>query len=225
MVGLLIVVLVGLIVEQLDLGMVLLVVGVGVFVLFFLGMLWWCIGVLLGVVVVMVLVGWYFMYQYQCDCVMILFNLEFDLLGNGWYIIQLQIVVGFGGVFGKGWQYFMQLWLDFLFEYIIDFIFVVFFEEFGLVGVIGILVLYVFIIGCCLWIVMEVCDIYLCLFVGVIGMSFFVYVLVNGGMVVGMLLVVGVLMLLVSYGGILVVLLFIGFGVLMLIYVYCKMYD
>ncbi|OZB59299.1 MAG: rod shape-determining protein RodA [Lysobacterales bacterium 14-68-21] len=225
MVGLLIAIPAGLIAEQPDLGTALLVAGAGAFALFLSGMAWWRIGMLLAGAAAMVPVGWHFMHQYQRDRVMTLLNPESDPLGNGWHIIQSQIAVGSGGVFGKGWLHSTQSRLDFLPEHTTDFIFAVFSEEFGLVGVIGILVLYAFIIGRCLWIAMEARDTYSRLLAGAIGMSFFVYVLVNGGMVAGMLPVVGVPMPLVSYGGTSAVSLLTGFGVLMSIHANRKMHQ
>lgn len=225
MVGALIAIPAGLIAEQPDLGTALLVAGAGAFALFLSGMAWWRIGALLGAAAAMVPVGWHFMHQYQRDRVMTLLNPESDPLGNGWHIIQSQIAVGSGGVFGKGWQHSTQSRLDFLPEHTTDFIFAVFSEEFGLVGVIAILMLYAFIIGRCLWIAMEARDTYSRLLAGAIGMSFFVYVLVNGGMVAGMLPVVGVPMPLISYGGTSAVSLLTGFGVLMSIHANRKMHD
>ena len=224
-VGLLIAIPAGLIAEQPDLGTALLVAGAGAFALFLSGMAWWRIGLLLAAAAAMVPVGWHFMHQYQRDRVLTLLNPESDPLGNGWHIIQSQIAVGSGGVFGKGWLHSTQSRLDFLPEHTTDFIFAVFSEEFGLVGVIGILVLYAFIIGRCLWIAMEARDTYSRLLAGAIGMSFFVYVLVNGGMVAGMLPVVGVPMPLVSYGGTSAVSLLTGFGVLMSIHANRKMHQ
>lgn len=225
MVGLLIAIPAGLIAEQPDLGTALLVAGAGAFALFLSGMAWWRIGMLLAGAAAMVPVGWHFMHQYQRDRVMTLLNPESDPLGNGWHIIQSQIAVGSGGVFGKGWLHSTQSRLDFLPEHTTDFIFAVFSEEFGLVGVIGILVLYAFIIGRCLWIAMEARDTYSRLLAGAIGMSFFVYVLVNGGMVAGMLPVVGVPMPMVSYGGTSAVTLLVGFGMLMSIHAHRKRHD
>ncbi len=225
MVGALIAIPAGLIAEQPDLGTALLVAASGTFALFLSGMAWWRIGALLGAAAAMVPVGWHFMHQYQRDRVMTLLNPESDPLGNGWHIIQSQIAVGSGGVFGKGWQHSTQSRLDFLPEHTTDFIFAVFSEEFGLVGVIAILMLYAFIIGRCLWIAMEARDTYARLLAGAIGMSFFVYVLVNGGMVAGMLPVVGVPMPLISYGGTSAVSLLTGFGVLMSIHAHRKMHD
>lgn len=224
-VGVLIAMPAGLIAEQPDLGTALLVAAAGMFALFLSGMAWWRLGLLLGAVAGMVPVGWHFLHQYQRDRVLTLLNPESDPLGNGWHIIQSQIAVGSGGVFGKGWQQSTQSRLDFLPEHTTDFIFAVFSEEFGLVGVVAVMILYAFIIGRCLWIAMEARDTYSRLLAGAIGMSLFVYVFVNGGMVAGMLPVVGVPMPLISYGGTSAVSLLVGFGVLMSIHAHRKMHS
>jgi rod shape determining protein RodA len=223
-VGILIAIPAGLIAEQPDLGTALLVAGAGAFALFLSGMAWWKIGSLLAAVGGMIPVAWHFLHEYQRNRVRTLLDPESDPLGNGWHIIQSQIAVGSGGVFGKGWQHSTQSRLDFLPEHTTDFIFAVFSEEFGLVGVIAIVTLYAFIIGRCLWIAMEARETYSRLLAGAIGMSFFVYVFVNGGMVAGMLPVVGVPMPLVSYGGTSAVSLLTGFGVLMSIHANRKMH-
>jgi rod shape determining protein RodA len=224
-VGVLIAVPAGLIAEQPDLGTAVLIVAAGAFALFLSGMAWWRIGVLLGAVGAAIPLAWHFMHEYQRDRVRTLLNPESDPLGNGWHIIQSQIAVGSGGMFGKGWQQGTQSRLEFLPEHTTDFIFAVFSEEFGLVGVAAIVTLYAFIIGRCLWIAMEARDTYSRLLAGAIGMSFFVYVFVNGGMVAGMLPVVGVPMPLVSYGGTSAVSLLTGFGVLMSIHAHRKTHD
>jgi rod shape determining protein RodA len=223
-VGVLIAIPAGLIAEQPDLGTAVLVTAAGAFALFLSGMAWWRIGLLVGAVGGMIPIGWHFLHQYQRDRVLTLLNPESDPLGNGWHIIQSQIAVGSGGIFGKGWQHSTQSRLDFLPEHTTDFIFAVFSEEFGLVGVCALFVLYAFIIGRCLWIAMEARDTYSRLLAGAIGMSFFVYVFVNGGMVAGMLPVVGVPMPMVSYGGTSAVSLLVGFGVLMSIHANRKMH-
>ena len=217
-VGLLIAVPAVLIARQPDLGTALLVATAGAFALFLAGMGWWRIGGLLLGVGALVPVAWHFMHQYQRDRVLTLLNPESDPLGNGWHIIQSQIAVGSGGIFGKGWLHSTQSRLDFLPEHTTDFIFAVFSEEFGLLGVALLLALYVFIIGRCLWIAMEARSTYSRLLAGAIGMAFFVYVFVNGGMIAGMLPVVGVPLPLVSYGGTSAVSLLAGFGMLMSIH-------
>ncbi len=218
MVGLLIGIPVALIAEQPDLGTAVLVTAAGAFALFLSGIAWWRIGLMLAAVGGTIPMAWHFLHQYQRDRVLTLLNPESDPLGNGWHIIQSQIAVGSGGVFGKGWLHSTQSRLDFLPEHTTDFIFAVFSEEFGLIGVCVLVALYAFIIGRCLWIAMEARDTYSRLLAGAIGMSFFVYVFVNGGMVAGMLPVVGVPMPLISYGGTSAVSLLTGFGMLMSIH-------
>jgi len=217
-VGLLIAVPAALIAEQPDLGTALLVAAAGAFALFLSGMSWWRIGLVLAAAVGAVPLAWHFLHQYQRDRILTLLNPESDPLGNGWHIIQSQIAVGSGGIFGKGWLHSTQSRLDFLPEHTTDFIFAVFSEEFGLLGVALLLALYVFIIGRCLWIAMEARSTYSRLLAGAIGMAFFVYVFVNGGMIAGMLPVVGVPLPLVSYGGTSAVSLLAGFGMLMSIH-------
>jgi len=211
--------------KQPDLGTALLVAAAGSFALFLSGMAWWRIGLLLVGAAGMAPVAWHFMHQYQRGRILTMLNPESDPLGNGWHIIQSQIAVGSGGVFGKGWMHSSQAQLDFLPEHTTDFIFAVFSEEFGLVGVCLMMLLYAFIIGRCLWIAMEARDTYSRLLAGAIGMSLFVYVFVNGGMVSGMLPVVGVPMPMVSYGGTSAVTLLVGFGMLMSIHAHRKRHD
>lgn len=224
-VGLLIAVPAGLIAEQPDLGTALLVAGAGAFALFLSGMAWWRIGLLGGAVGAVIPVAWQFLHEYQRNRVRTLLDPESDPLGKGWHIIQSKIAVGSGGTFGKGWQHGSQSRLEFLPEHTTDFAFAVFSEEFGLIGVILIMLLYAFIIGRCLWIAMNARDTYSRLLAGAIGMSFFVYVAVNGGMVAGILPVVGVPMPLLSYGGTSAVSLLTGFGVLMSIHANRKLHD
>ena len=225
MVGGLIALPAALIAEQPDLGTGLLVAAAGMFALFLSGMAWWRIGLVLGAAGGMIPLGWHFLHQYQRDRVLTLLNPESDPLGNGWHIIQSQIAVGSGGVFGKGWQHSTQSRLDFLPEHTTDFIFAVFSEEFGLVGIAALLALYAFVIGRCLWIAMEARSTYSRLLAGAIGMSFFVYVFVNGGMIAGVLPVVGVPLPLISYGGTSAVSLLVGFGVLMSIHANRKVHE
>jgi len=221
-VGLLIVIPVGLIAEQPDLGTALLIAASGAFGIFLSGLAWWRIGLLVAAFAAAVPVGWMFLHDYQKNRVLTLLDPEADPLGNGWHIIQSQIAVGSGGLWGKGWHHGTQSRLEFLPEHTTDFIFSVFAEEWGLIGVLLLLVLYVFIIARCLWIAAEAKDTYARLLAGAISMSLFVYVMVNGGMITGMLPVVGVPLPLVSYGGTSAVSLLAGFGVLMSIHAHRK---
>jgi rod shape determining protein RodA len=221
-VGLLIAIPVGLIAEQPDLGTALLIAASGAFGVFLSGLAWWRIGLLLGAFVAAIPVGWHFLHDYQKNRVLTLLDPEADPLGNGWHIIQSQIAVGSGGVWGKGWHHGTQSRLEFLPEHTTDFIFSVFAEEWGLIGVLMLLALYAFIIARCLWIAANAKDTYSRLLAGAISMALFVYVVVNGGMITGLLPVVGVPLPLVSYGGTSAVSLLAGFGVLMSIHAHRK---
>ena len=113
--------------------------------------------------------------------------------------------------------------LEFLPEHTTDFIFAVLAEEFGLIGVLGVLALYLFIVGRSLWIAAMARDTYARLLGGALALTFLVYVVVNGGMVSGLLPVVGVPMPLMSYGGTSAVSLLAGFGILMSVHAHRKL--
>jgi rod shape determining protein RodA len=212
----------GFIAEQPDLGTALLIAASGAFGVFLSGIAWWRIALIVGSCVALVPIGWPFLHDYQRNRVLTLLDPEADPLGKGWHIIQSKIAVGSGGVWGKGWHHGTQSRLEFLPEHTTDFIFSVYAEEWGLVGVLLLLALYVFIIGRCLWIAAEAKDTYARLLAGAIGMSLFVYVVVNGGMITGVLPVVGVPLPLMSYGGTSAVSMLTGFGVLMSIHAHRK---
>ena len=157
------------------------------------------------------------MKDYQKQRVLTLFNPEADKLGAGWNSIQAKIAIGSGGVDGKGWLHGTQSQLDFLPESHTDFIIAVLAEEFGLLGVLFLLSIYLLLIARGLFIAASSQNMFSRLLAGSITLTFFVYVFVNIGMVSGMLPVVGVPLPLVSYGGTSIVTLMAGFGLLMAI--------
>ena len=157
---------------------------------------------------------WYFQ-QYQKDRILTFLDPESDPLGTGWNIIQSKIAIGSGGFSGQGWGDGSQSHLNYVPEHTTDFIFAVLSEEFGWLGVSVVLGLYLFIVGRCLWIASEARDGFSRLLVGSLGLALFVYVIVNGGMISGLLPVVGVPMPLLSFGGTAAVSLLAGFGVVM----------
>ncbi|HEX6834189.1 MAG TPA: rod shape-determining protein RodA [Rudaea sp.] len=207
-----------LIAKQPDLGTALLVAASGAFAIFLSGLAWWRLAIVLGAIAGAAPVAWHFMHEYQRNRLRMFLDPESDPLGNGWHIIQSEIAVGSGGLFGKGWHHGTQSQLEFLPEHHTDFIFAVFSEEWGLVGVVALLALYIFIVGRGLWIAANARDTYSRLLAGSISMAFFVYVMVNGGMITGLLPVVGVPLPLISYGGTSAVSLLSGFGMLMAIH-------
>lgn len=212
-----------LIAKQPDLGTALLVAASGVFAVFLAGLVWWRIVLIVGAAASVAPLAWHFMHEYQRNRLRMFLDPESDPLGNGWHIIQSEIAVGSGGWFGKGWHHGTQSRLEFLPEHTTDFVFAVFSEEWGLIGVIALIALYLFIVGRGLMIAANARDTFSRLLAGAISMSFFVYVMVNGGMITGMLPVVGVPLPLISYGGTSAVSLLAGFGVLMSIHGHRKL--
>ena len=206
---------VAMIVLQPDLGTGMLVAASGVFAVYLAGIAWWRIGLFAGLGVASLPVGWMFLMPYQRDRILTFMNPENDPLGAGWNIIQSKIAIGSGGLSGKGWGQGSQAHLDFLPEHTTDFIFSVLSEEWGWIGVVTLLALYLFVIGRCLWIAAQARDSFSRLLAGALAMTFSIYVLVNGGMVAGLLPVVGVPMPLLSYGGTSAVSLLAGFGIVM----------
>jgi len=207
-----------LIAKQPDLGTALLVSSSGIFVLFLSGMTWRLIGVIGIIGGAFAPIMWFFLMQdYQKQRVTTFLDPESDPLGSGYHIIQSKIAIGSGGVDGKGWLQGTQSQLEFLPERHTDFIFSVFSEEFGLMGIVGLLVMYLCIILRGLYIANRAQDAFSKLLAGSITLTFFVYVFVNMGMVSGILPVVGVPLPLISYGGTSMVTLMAGFGILMAI--------
>ncbi|MGH8032499.1 MAG: rod shape-determining protein RodA [Luteimonas sp.] len=205
-----------LILMQPDFGTAMLVAISGAFVLFLAGLSWWWFAVAAGGIAAAAPVAWLWLLRpYQKDRILTFLNPESDPLGTGWNIIQSKIAIGSGGISGQGWGQGSQSHLDYLPEHTTDFIFAVLAEEFGWLGVVTVLALYLFVVGRCLWIAAEARDSYSRLLAGSLGLAFFVYVIVNGGMIAGLLPVVGVPMPLLSYGGTAAVSLLAGIGVVM----------
>ncbi len=212
-----------LVVRQPDLGTSLLILASGAFVLFIGGLRWrWIFGAITAAVPVAVGMWYFVMHEYQKQRVRTFLDPESDPLGTGWNIIQSKAAIGSGGVFGKGWLQGTQSHLDFLPESHTDFIIAVLAEEFGLVGVALLLLLYVLLIARGLVITIQAQTLFGKLLAGAITLTFFVYVFVNIGMVSGLLPVVGVPLPFVSYGGTSLVTLLSGFGVLMSIHTHKK---
>ena len=226
--GLLLAVPVGLIIKQPDLGTSLLVLASGLAVIFFAGLSWKLIlpPILLGAIGIVTLVvmepqwcqpdvDWKVLHEYQRQRVCTLLDPTRDPLGKGFHILQGMIAIGSGGVWGKGFMQGTQTHLEFIPERTTDFIFAGLSEEFGLVGVIGLLCGFVFLIFRGLAIAMEAPTLFSRLVGGAITLNFFVYAFVNMGMVSGILPVVGVPLPFISYGGTAMVTLGVMLGILM----------
>lgn len=204
---------------QPDLGTSILVSASGIFVVFLAGMSWWLILIaIIGLVAFIPIMWLYLMHDYQRTRVMTLLDPEKDPLGAGYHILQSKIAIGSGGISGKGWMQGTQSQLEFLPEPHTDFIFSVLSEEYGMIGVGILLLIYLFIIIRGLMIGVNAQTAFGRILSGALTLIFFVYVFVNIGMVSGLLPVVGVPLPLVSYGGTSFVALMAGFGLMMSIH-------
>ncbi len=212
-----------LIAKQPDLGTSILIASSGLIVVFLSGISWRLIIGFITLCASALPVLWYVMHDYQRQRVLTLLNPESDPLGAGYHIIQSKIAIGSGGIFGRGWLEGTQSQLAFLPERSTDFIFAVIAEEFGLIGVGVLLVMYLLVAGRGLYIASQAQSSFARLLAGSISITFLVYVFVNVGMVTGLLPVVGVPLPLVSYGGTSMVTLLAGFGILMSIHTHRRM--
>ncbi|MCB4363745.1 rod shape-determining protein RodA [Hydrogenophaga taeniospiralis] len=217
-----------LILKQPDLGTALLVLASGVFVIFFAGLSWKLIlpPVVVGVIGIVTLIAmepqwcapgvdWQVLHEYQRQRICTLLDPSKDPLGKGFHIIQGMIAIGSGGVWGKGFMQGTQTHLEFIPERTTDFIYAAFSEEFGLVGTLGLMAGFIFLVVRGLLIAVEAPTLFARLLAGAITLNIFVYAFVNMGMVSGILPVVGVPLPFVSYGGTAMVTLGVGLGILM----------
>jgi rod shape determining protein RodA len=211
------------IIKQPDLGTALLIASAGFFVLFLAGLQWRLMAILGGLAAAAAPLLWHFMHDYQRMRVMTFLNPQNDPLGAGYHTIQAEIAIGSGGLLGKGWLNGTQSQLDFLPERSTDFIFAVLSEEFGLIGITVLFTCYMVIVIRGTLIAVQAQDTFTRLLAGSLSMTFFVYVIVNTGMVTGLLPVVGVPLPMISYGGTSIVTLMAGFGILMSIQTHRKL--
>jgi rod shape determining protein RodA len=212
-----------LIAKQPDLGTALLVASAGILVLFLAGMSVVVIVAGIAALGAAVPVAWHFMHDYQRNRVLTFLDPSQDPLGAGYHSIQSQIAIGSGGVFGKGWMNGSQSQLEYLPERHTDFIFAVIGEEFGLLGLVILVMLYLFVVARAMYLTTQMQDTFGRLLASSLALTFFVYVFINTGMVSGLLPVVGVPLPLVSYGGTSVVTLLAGFGILMALFSHRKL--
>ncbi|PMS37656.1 cell elongation-specific peptidoglycan biosynthesis regulator RodA [Trinickia symbiotica] len=219
---------VGLIAKQPDLGTAMLVFAAGLFVIYFAGLSFKIIAPVLIAVVIAVgsiaafqdkicqpQVQWPLMHDYQKHRICTLLDPTSDPLGKGFHTIQAVIAIGSGGPLGKGWLKGTQAHLDFIPEKHTDFIFAVFSEEFGLAGELVLLLLYSALIARGLFIAANGATQFARLLAGSLTMAFFTYAFVNVGMVSGVLPVVGVPLPFMSYGGTALTTLGVAIGLIM----------
>lgn len=208
---------------QPDLGTSLLVSSAAIIVVLLAGLSWRLIGFISALGAAGIPLLWMNMHNYQRQRVLTFLNPESDPLGSGWNIIQSTTAIGSGGLWGKGWLQGTQSQLEFLPERHTDFIIAVLGEEFGLIGMLVLLSLYLLIVSRGLWMASSAQDTFGRLVAGSIILTFFIYVFVNMGMVSGILPVVGVPLPLVSFGGTSSVTLLAGFGILMSIHAHRRL--
>ena len=214
---------IALIARQPDLGTAVLISASGFYVLFLAGLSWRVMGVMFVAALCSAPVLWSMLHDYQRHRIMMLLDPTQDALGKGYHTIQGMIAVGSGGVLGKGYLHGTQTHLDFLPERTTDFIFAVYSEEFGLLGNLILLGIYLFVIARGFVITADASTYFTRLMAGSITLTFFTYAFGNMGMVCGILPVVGVPLPLVSYGGTSMVTLLLGFGMLMSIHTHKKL--
>ncbi|MGP1930622.1 MAG: peptidoglycan glycosyltransferase MrdB [Arsenophonus sp. ET-YP4-MAG3] len=208
---------------QPDLGTSILITTSGLFILFLAGIKWKYITIAIIGMSLFIPILWFFlMHDYQRDRIMMLLDPKIDPLGAGYHIIQSKIAIGSGGLFGKGWLNGTQSQLEFLPERHTDFIFAVLAEEFGLIGVIILLLLYLLLIIRGLIIATNAQTTFGRVIVGGLMLILFIYIFVNISMVSGILPVVGIPLPIVSYGGSALIVLMAGFGIIMSIHTHRK---
>ncbi len=214
----------GLTAAQPDLGTAILITIGGVLLVVMAGLsVWYMVGAA-SLAGIGAWVGWqYFLHGYQKQRVLTFFDPQVDPQGAGYHIIQSQIAIGSGGLFGKGWMHGSQSQLEYLPERHTDFIFAVIGEEFGLLGLVILMLLYLFVVARALYLASQTQDTFTRLLSASLALTFFVYVFINTGMVSGLLPVVGVPLPLVSYGGTSMVTLLASFGILMALYSHRKL--
>ena len=214
---------VGLIARQPDLGTAVLILASGSYVLFLAGLSWKIMAGLGVTGLASAPIVWSMMHDYQRQRILTLINPLDDPLGAGYHTIQSTIAVGSGGLTGKGWMSGTQTHLDFIPERTTDFIFAVYSEEFGLLGNVVLMGLFLLVILRGLVIASNAPTLFTRLLAGAITLTFFTYAFVNMGMVSGILPVVGVPLPMISYGGTSLVSLCLGLGILMSIHTHRKL--
>lgn len=198
---LMIVVPMALIIRQPDLGTSLAVGAAGAMMVLFMGVRFPTILIGLAIVVVTAFPAWNLLHDYQKRRILTLVDPESDPLGSGYHLIQSKIAVGSGAFLGKGFLRGTQSQLEFLPEHTTDFVFSVLAEEWGFIGCLLVLVIYGYLLFRILRVVQRSKDLFGALVVIGIGSLLFFHVIVNIGMVIGILPVVGIPLPLFSYGG------------------------
>ena len=204
-----------LIINQPDLGTALLIAAGSVSVIYLAGLRLKYFVYIFFFSVTLIPVVISFLKPYQKLRILTFFNPERDPLGAGYQIIQSKIAVGSGGIFGKGFLNGSQSYLDYLPEKHTDFVFTLFSEEFGFVGSSILLLIYIFIILRIISAGRNTRNAFSRLFCFGFAAAFFIYVIVNMSMVLGLLPIVGAPLPILSYGGSSMLAIMMGLGIVM----------
>ncbi len=205
--------------KQPDLGTALMLVFVSLAIFFIMGVQYWKFGLLLLAGIIGVPILWHFLHDYQKQRVLTYLNPEQDPFGAGYHIIQSKITLGSGGLLGKGFGEGTQSRLNFIPEKHTDFIFTILAEEFGMVGSVFLIILYMILILMGIYMALKSRCVFGKILALALSINFALYVFINIGMVMGLLPVVGVPLPLVSYGGTAMMVLLFGFGLIQCVYV------
>ncbi len=211
--------------KQPDLGTAIMITFAGLSVLLLAGIDWKIIVALMMMAGISAPFLWHHMHGYQRQRILMFLNPESDPLGNGYHIIQSKIAIGSGGIYGKGWLHGSQSQLSFLPAHTTDFIFAVNGEELGLMGCILLICIFLAVFGRCIYTSTQAQDTYARLLAGSLSLTFILCALVNIGMVIGILPVVGIPLPLVSYGGSSLLTIMAGFGIIMSAYTHRKLWS
>lgn len=211
---------VALVLVQPDLGTAMTILLVSGAIFFLAGVSYWMFGLVMAGGLALLPIAWQFLHDYQKKRVLVFLNPESDPLGSGYHIAQSKIALGSGGITGKGFLQGTQSKLNFLPEKQTDFIFTLFTEEWGLIGGLALMFLFILIIGYG-YFAAHRCQSQFArlLIMGVIA-NYFVYIFINIGMVMGLMPVVGVPLPMISHGGTATLSVLFGFGLLMSAYVH-----
>jgi len=209
-----------LVLRQPDLGTAIMLILASSAIFFVAGVRLWKFSLVSILAVISAPIAWQFLHDYQKRRVLTFINPESDPLGAGYHIIQSKIALGSGGLLGKGFMQGTQGHLNFLPEMQTDFIFTMLAEEFGLVGGLGLLGLYILLIGVGAIIAVRSNSQFGRLTAMGVTITFFLYAFINVAMVMGLIPVVGVPLPLISYGGTALMTLLIGFGLLIGVWIH-----
>ncbi len=209
-----------LVLKQPDLGTALMIMAGGGAMFFLAGVRWWKFATIIAVGLGSIPIAWQFLRDYQKKRILTFLDPETDPLGSGYHILQSKIALGSGGVLGKGFMQGSQSHLNFLPEKQTDFIFTMLAEEFGMVGALGLLGLFVLLLGYGFAIGLRSTSQFGRLMAVGVTTTLFLYVFINVAMVMGLIPVVGVPLPLISYGGTVMLTVMIGFGMIMCVHVH-----